>query len=149
SPAAAQSGVVTVYPTSNTTPDPGQAGTSAVTGNTNTGHGSTTSTASRSTTLITRTCAWAGFVAVSGQIQSAILKADWTQDGTLSDGGIQAQNDFSIEYSVNGGSSWTTLRDALNIQSPSSGSSQATLSNVQDLTQVKVRDSLTASHSGT
>src|SRR5262245_32186726 len=57
--AAAQSSVVTVYPTSNTTPDPSQGG-SAVTGASNTGH-SSTQALSENGGFVDKSCRWFSF----------------------------------------------------------------------------------------
>ncbi len=130
-------------PTSNTSPDPGQGGL-AVTGNTNTGHASTTAASGIGTQ--TKTCIWQGFPAAGGVVVSSTLKVDFTQDGSL-DAGATA-NQFLVEYSLNGGAAWNTLRDAQNITSPSSGTDSVSLSLSQDLTQVKVRDKLVGTGSG-
>src|SRR5262245_54970889 len=72
-------------PTSNQTPDPGQGG-AAVTGNINTGHGSTALSASGGDKSFA-TCLWSGFPATGGQIISVALKADWSQSGSLTGAG--------------------------------------------------------------
>jgi len=131
----------TYNPTSNVSPDPGQGGL-AVVGNINTGHGSTTSSVSGLGTQ-DRTCKWTAIPAgPGGLITSITLKADWTQNGSL--GGISPANLFQIQYSLNGGSSWNTLKSALNITSSSSGTSTQSLSITQSLAQVQVRDLLEA-----
>lgn len=129
--------LTTLNPTSNQTPDPGQGG-NAVTGNINTGHGSTTAVDT------TKTCIWTGFPAAVGQVKTVTLKADWTQDGSIPDG----NNSFKIQYSLNAGSSWNNLLNSTDIISPLSGSSQTSLSTAQDLTLVRVRDSLIATPIG-
>ena len=134
---------VTRQPTSNTTPDPAQGGT-AVTDATNTGHGGTTSLKSGAGST-TKTCLWTGFATVSGTVTSVTLLVDWAQNGTLSDGGVSTANQFTIDYSLNGGSSWLSLRDVSQVQSSTSGTSQVSLLTSQDLTQVQVRAALIAS----
>lgn len=135
--------LTTVQPSSNTTPDPGQGG-GAVTGATNTGHASTTTTQVGSGTA-SKTCLWTGFSAApSGTITSVTLKVDWQQNGSLSDGGVATSNRLAIGYSINGGGAWSTLRDVTQIQSSTSGTSSVSLSTSQDLTAVRVRDSLEA-----
>jgi len=130
--------------TSNTTPDPAQGG-NAVTGATNTGHASTTTTQGGVGTA-SKTCLWTGFAAApSGTITSVTLKVDWIQNGSLSDGGVSTSNRLVIGYSINGGGAWLTLRDVTQIESSSSGTSSVALSTSQNLTQVRVRDSLEAS----
>src|SRR5262245_40723176 len=94
----------TINPTANTTPDP--SGGIAVTGNSNTGHSSTTSTASGGTNTQTKSCRWTTFPAVPGGATAVTLKVDYTRNGTLSDGGLNTSNQLLIEYSINGGSSW-------------------------------------------
>lgn len=135
--------LATVNTTANTTPDPGQGGSVAVTGATNTGHASTTASKSGAGSQV-KSCIWSGFPSVGGQIVSVNLKVDWTQDGSLTDGGVSTSNQFEIDYSLNNGSSWNTLKVSTQIQSSSSGTSTQALSVGQDLTQVKVRDTLTA-----
>jgi hypothetical protein len=135
-------GTVTKQPTSNTTPDAGQGG-AAVTGNTNTGHASTTTTQVDMGTT-SKTCLWTGFLPATGTITSVTLKVDWAQDGTLSDGGAGTSNQFTIDYSTNSGGAWSSLRNATQIQASSSGTSQVSLSTTQDLTTVRVRDALIA-----
>lgn len=138
--------LTTRNPTSNTTPDPTLGG-GAVTGNINTGHASTV-TAKVGAGSSNKSCLWQGFAAApGGTIVSVTIKVDWIQDGILSDGGVATSNQFTIEYSLNGGGSWNTLRDVSDIQSSSSGTSQAGLSVSQDLTQVRVRDNMIASAS--
>lgn len=130
---------VTRTPTSNTTPDPGQGG-NAVTGNSNNGHAATTSQASGAASQ-SKTCLWQGFAAAPGGQKSSItLKVDWSQNGSLSDGGVSTVNQFTIDYSLNGGGAWSSLKNTSQIQAPSSGQSTVSLSTSQDLTQVRVRD---------
>jgi hypothetical protein len=135
--------LITINTTTPTTPDPALGG-GAVTGPAAAGHASTlVSQTDLGTT--SKTCLWTGFVAVAGQKLAILLKADWQQDGSLSDGGAGgASNRFEIEFSLNGGGAWSSLRDVSQIQSPSSGTSQQSIPVTQDLTQVRVRDNLTA-----
>ena len=121
---------------------------SAVTGNSNTGHSSTTSTASGGTNTQTKSCRWTTFPAVPGGATAVTLKVDYTRNGTLSDGGLNTSNQLLIEYSINGGSSWSTLLDHQQVTSSSSGTASQALSSTQDLTQVMVRDFLTATKTG-
>lgn len=129
--------MTTVNPTANQTPDPTFGG-SAVTGNVNTGHGNTTSSATDLNSQ-TKSCRWTGFPSVSGEKSSVILKADWTENGSSEGGSRQ----FLCQYSLNGGSSWSNLFDHAPLGS-ASGTAQATLPNSQNLTQVQVRDKLEA-----
>lgn len=128
--------------TSFTTQDPGQGG-SAVTGGAATGHASTT-TAQVGSGSASKTCIWTGLTAVAGTITAITLKVDWIQNGSLSDGGASTSNQFTIDYSLNGGSSWSSLRNATQITASTSGTSSVSLLTSQDLTQVRVRDALIA-----
>lgn len=129
--------IVTVNPTSNTTPDPAQGG-SAVTGASNTGHGSTTASKT-GPGIQDKTCIWTGFPSVVGQIQAVNLKFDWSENGSVV--GF-AGNQFQTQYSLNGGGSWNTVFNHTNITSSTSSNSTVSLSVSQDLTQVQVRDFL-------
>src|SRR5262245_30047985 len=136
--------LITLNPTSNTTPDPGQGGSLAVTGASNTGHASTTATKTGAGSQ-TKSCLWSGFPsAPAGQILAITLKVDWIQNGSLTDGGVSTSNLFEIDYSINGGSTFPLLKQDTLIQSSSSGISSVSLSISQDLTQVRMRDTLTA-----
>jgi hypothetical protein len=128
---------ITSNPTSNTTPDPGQGGL-AVTGATNTGHSNTTASAINGGSQ-SKSCKWTGFQSVSGQILSITLKVDWSESGSTEGGGRQ----FKCDYSLNGGSSWTTLFNHSPL-SVANGTAQASLSVGQDLSQIQVRDFLEA-----
>ena len=133
--------LITLNPTSNTTPDPGQGGV-AVTGNTNTGHSTTTSSAS-SGTAQTKTCVWQSFPATAGQVSSVTLKVTHTSSGILS--GPSPSNQFLLQYSLNGGGAWTTAVSRVNFtasQGPTTFS--VALGVGQDLTQVRVRDLIDA-----
>ena len=136
----------TSNPSSNTNPDP--SGGLAVTSASNTGHGSTTSTASGGTNSQTKSCRWTAFPAGASNPVSVTLKVDYLRNGTLSDGGVDTYNQLLIEYSINGGSGWNTLLNHEFVTSSSSGTASVALSKTQDLTQVQVRDSLTATKTG-
>ena len=132
----------TYNPTANTTPDPGQGG-SAVSGNINTGHSSTTSSAVNGSSQ-TKTCVWQTFPAGGGQVASATLKFDWSENGSINN---SANNEFKVEYSINGGGAWTAVFDHTGITSSTTSNSQVSLSAGQDLTAVRVRDSIVATAS--
>lgn len=127
-----------LQPTSNTTPDPGQGG-SAVSTPTNTGHGSTI-VSSSGTNL--KTCLWTIFQLPASTPSKIKIKASFSQNGTVT--GPNAGNDFLIEYSLNGGGSWNVLHSASDITSSSSGTVEAVLTATQDISQVRVRDNLSA-----
>jgi len=131
----------TINPTSNTTPDAGQGGL-AVTGNINTGHGSTLTTAATGT--VTKSCIWTTFPAFTTPIASMALKFDWTEDGTVVVGTGSASNSFRVQYSINGGGAWNDVFTHSNVTSPGNGSSSVALTLPQDTTQVQVRDRMQA-----
>jgi hypothetical protein len=133
---------VNTNPTTATTADPGQGGV-AVTGAVNTGHASTQSLKSGAGAT-TKTCMWNGFSSVAGTITSVILKVDWIQNGSASDGFVGTANQFTIDYSINGGGAWLSLRNVSQIGALTSGTSTVTLLTSQNLTQVRVRDALIA-----
>lgn len=132
----------TYNPTSNTTPDPGFGGL-AVTGNINTGHGSTTTSQLPAGTQ-TKSCLWTGFPAVSGQIASITLKFDWSEDGFVIVGGGSASNSFTVQYSLNGGGAFSEVFTHDDVTSPTSSNSQVSIPLPQDPTQIQVRDRMQA-----
>jgi hypothetical protein len=129
--------------TSNTTPD--QGGTSAVTSPTNTGHASSQSASIDLLDSDALSCRWQSFPAgPGGQISSVTLKVDHTSSGGLV--GAGANNAFTLEYSLNNGSSWNTAVSRTRFtasQGPTTFS--VALSVGQDLTQVRVRDLISTS----
>lgn len=137
--------LVTRQPTANETPDSSQiVGDLAVTGASNTGHSSTTSSASGAGSTVDKTCRWSGFAAApAGNRVSVALKITHTSSGTLTGG--TAANRFTLQYTVNGGTNWIDVVDRLNFtasQGPTTAS--ITLLGTQDLTQVQVRDVISA-----
>jgi hypothetical protein len=134
----------TFNPTAFQSPDPGQPGSLAVLSPSNTGHASTLISAVDGEANSV-SCIWSGFTPVfNGTPLSYQLKVDWTQDGSLTGPGSKS-NQFKVEYSLNGGGAWNTLFNHTAVTSSSSGSSQVSLTLPQDITQVKVRDSLSVS----
>lgn len=134
----------TYNPTANTTPDPGQGGSLAVTSPTNTGHASSSSVSSDLADADSLSCRWSAFLAPTGPISTVTLKADHTSSGALS--GIGANNSFTLDYSTNNGSSWTNAVSRTHFtasQGPTTVS--VSLSATQDLTQVRVRDTIATS----
>jgi hypothetical protein len=134
-------GMATIQPTTNTTPDGGQAGTLAVTGASDTGH-ATTQTSVIDENTEAKSCICEDFPTFAGARSAVTLKVDYEQDGVLS---APANNLFTIEYSVNGGTNWTTLHSAANVEASSSATASASLSISQDTSQVQVRDTLDVS----
>jgi hypothetical protein len=162
--------LLTQQPTANQTPDATQGG-SAVTGISNTGHSSTTSSASVSPPIgsasssQTKTARWFTFADIfsSFQVKSKRLKLTWTASGSAgadngADGDADATSSFTIQYTLNGGGSWTTIvTDSAIASAPGTPSDSFTnnnsadilLSSTQDITQVQVRDNIAVSVSAT
>lgn len=105
----------TINPTANQTPDAGQGGL-AVTSPSNTGHASTSSTASNGSSQ-NKTCRWTNFQNVDGQKTKIVLKFNWDANGFVSASApgvgdfASALARFRVEYSTNNGSSWTVAVD--------------------------------------
>jgi hypothetical protein len=108
-----------------------------------------------------KTCRWSSFQSVSGGIVKIVLKFNWSVsalvDATapnINDVGIAIAS-FTVEYSVNGGSSWTQAINrvvSVNVGGPDgddqdtlddSGTESINLSLVA-LNQIQVRDSIQA-----
>ncbi len=165
----AQSGG-SVNPTANQTPDSGQGGTLAVTGISNTGHGSTPTGAgvtpppnSNQSESQARSAKWSSFQS-GGPFVSLTLKFDWTANGnvqadTVFASSASANITFVIQYSIDGGASWITKvtksrsvfvgsngsnSDSINNES---GSEEVVLSASQNISQVQVRDRMDANAS--
>jgi len=128
--------LITLNPTSNTSPDAGQGG-SAVTTPTNTGHAASTASASNGASDL-KTCKWTTFPGPPVPPTALTLKVDWSESGSTSG----APNQFECDYSLNGGSSWTILFQHGSVNAPNSGTATASLSAGQNISQVQVRDSL-------
>lgn len=106
-----------VTPTANTSPDPVQGG-SAVTGNTNTGHGATLSSLgfegdNNGSGSATKSCIWSSFQSVSDIVTSITLKLSYTYSISAqvdeSPGAGTANGSARVQYSIDGGSNWTSL----------------------------------------
>jgi PA14 domain len=157
-PITAQSvGVVSVNPGGNQTPDPGLGG-EAVSSQSNTGHGSTQSAASRvlrsGTVSQTKTCLWHSFSATPGIKTRVTLKFDWTLKASTAvsiegpGSGATAMYNFRIEYSLDNGSNWTVGRvvnGAVSIDTSGSESIDLPNPGAIDITQIRVRDRIFAS----
>jgi hypothetical protein len=169
--AAAQSvSVVSVNPGAYQAPDPGQVGF-AVSSPTNTGHGSTQSSASkvgnRGGSAQTMSCLWHSFSNVPGLKTRVTLKFDWIMRGGVnvysedSRTTASASYSFRIEYSLDNGSTWTVGgggSDSISIHgtgsdgrsipdTPGSGSVDLPNPGAIDITQIRVRDRIFASAS--
>lgn len=137
--------MATVNPTANASPDAGLGG-SAVTTPSNTGHASTSCSAAGDDVGVveTKSCGWSGFSNPGGGRLAVTLQLTHTSNGTVS--GATALNAFQVEYSVNNGSSWTVAVSRGNMSSAAGPTVfSAALSTSQDLSLVKVRDSIEAS----
>ncbi len=80
---------------------------------------------------------------MGGQITSVTLKIDHTSSGGKT--GVGASNSFTLDYSIDNGGAWTnavTRDNMTSSQGPTTFS--AALSAGQNLSQVKVRDSMSA-----
>jgi hypothetical protein len=104
-----------VQPTDNESADSGQAGTAAVSSPTDTGHGATTCSVSigaEDSDSETKSARWFTFApmsprAIALQFSWSISGAGLTLTGALP-GTTEANALFLVEYSTNGGSSWST-----------------------------------------
>lgn len=132
---------ITRQPTSNTTPDGGLGGT-AVTGASNTGHSSTLVSAPLGGSA-NKSCRWSGFANVTEPRSSVKLIFDWVQNGDVSNG---TGNEFTVQYSINGGSNWNNVFSHVGFQGSASFNGETVvLSASQDLSQVQIRDNLATS----
>lgn len=122
--------VITRNPTSNTSPDPGLGG-AAVSNPINTGHSNTTATLGQ-----TKSCLWSGLPATI-LVLAARLKFDWsiTAASLAGDG----NNVFQVDYSTNGGSSFSNALDKQNKSAPESGSVDISLG-VVTIANIQIRD---------
>jgi len=135
--------LTTVNPGNFENPDTGQPGSIAVTTPSNTGHASSTASASGGSAQ-SKSCRWFAFPSVPGVTLSATLKIDHTSSGALSGAGDKS-NGFRLQYSLNNGGSWT---DAVLRTNFTTSDGPTTFSFVlpigQDLTQVQIRDFMEA-----
>lgn len=130
----------TLQPTANESPASGVGG-GAVTSPSNTGHASThTEQCGVGTT--TKSCRWSSFQTEAGLPASLVLKIDWSEGGTVGGGG--SSTSFTLEYSTNGGSSWTQIFSHTNVNANNSGTASVSLPLNQVISQVQVRDILQA-----
>jgi hypothetical protein len=132
----------TYNPTANETPDATLGGV-AVTSPTNTGHASTSASASGAGAAQTKSCRWFTFPAFTGQVKTMTLKITHSSDGSVI--GPTAGNLLFIDYSLNNGSSWVNAVSRSGFtgaQGPTTFS--VALSATQNTTQVQVRDDLFA-----
>lgn len=129
-------------PTAFTSPDGGFGG-DPVTSPTNTGHAATEAFNENGDPTTTKSCRWHTFQLPIGQKKSVTLKVTHTSSGTLS--GVGANNQFDLEYSLNGGGAWISIVSRSNFtvsQGPTTFSVSLSLS--QDISQVMVRDRVAA-----
>jgi len=128
--------MITVNPTSNQSPDATLGGL-AVTTPSNTGH-ALTQTVSNDGGSTTKTIRWFSFPVVNGTKKLVTLKIDHNTEGVLVGGG--ALNDYLLEHSTNGGSSWSTTVHRANLTSQVVATVSVPLSVGQDISQVQVRE---------
>lgn len=135
--------IIIRQPTSNETPDSGQGG-QAVTSPSNTGHASTGADAigDEFGFPVTKTCRWSSFQAFSGTIPSLKLKITHSSSGSLI--GPSASNQFTLAYSLNGGSNWTTAVSRTNFTASQNNTFSVDLPPGQDISQIQVRDLIQA-----
>lgn len=152
-------------PTSNQTPDATLGGL-AVTGVTNTGHGSTVTQSSANNgggDSDEKSARWFGLADVGGLRTSVRLKLTWQATGNAAatddgaGGSANGSSSFSIEYSLNGGAGWISIvSDSALAEAPgtpadsftNNNSADIALSNTQDVSQVQVRaDYITSANS--
>lgn len=152
---------VVIQAQDNETPDSTQAGSEAVSGNSDTGHGATTSDeaiGSEESASETRACRWFTF---AGQTPSAInLTFNWSISGSIELTGAAADTtvgnaSFRVEYSADGGSNWTVAltrsftRNTSGTTTISDSGSENVSLPVVNLSQIQVRDRILASASST
>jgi len=135
--------VINLLPTANQSPDPGQGG-DAVNTPTNTGHADTTAVGDGDgVTSETFTCKWSSFQSLpGGQILSIKLKIEHSSNGVRN--GVSTANSFILSYSLDGGSNWTNAVARSNFTGLQSGTFSVDLSLGQNISQVQVRDQITA-----
>lgn len=131
--------LIILQPTVNQTPDAGQGGT-AVTSPSNTGHGSTNVTGVSGGSQ-TKTCRWFNFQSTAGLVLDIKLKLSWAESGSVIPISL---NSFSIEYSLNNGSSWNTVISHAGVVNPDSGNETINIP-PQDISIIQVRDTISAS----
>jgi hypothetical protein len=127
-------------PTAVVTPNAG--GTLAVSSPSTTGHGSTNVEACGEGFSQAATCRWHTFqTPPSGQVVSITLKLNWSADGTS---GVFSSNGFFLEYTINGGASWSDIFSQLFVTSPIGASPSISIPANTPISQIQVRDSLSA-----
>jgi hypothetical protein len=161
----------TLIPQDHTTPD--QGGTLGVSSDSNTGHGSTVTSCSSTDTgpgssdsdSQAKSCRWHTLPSFPRGSQGGVrLKFSWTASGNVDvtqdvAGSGTASIAFVIEYSLNGGGSWTGqvsksksvsgANVSASLDAPLDGSEDIVLSNGQDVSQIQVRTRTDAATSAT
>lgn len=128
--------LITRQPTANETPD-ATLGGAAVTTVSNTGHGSTVTSAAGEADSEEKSARWFTFQSISSLITAITLKVDHTSSGALSGAGT---NSFTLDYSLNSGSNWTNAVTRTNFEASQGPTTFSVgLSAAQDISQVQVR----------
>lgn len=130
-------GQINIKATVTQTPAPGVFGVGTVTNPTGSGHDQSSVQTSVGNPDVGMSCEFRTFPATPVLLKRT-LKASWSIDGSLN--GAGATNQFEINHSLNGGSSWnsTVLRN--NVIAPDSGTISVDLATTQDITLVRIRD---------
>ncbi len=131
-----------VSPNAYQTPDSTQGFAVAVNTPSNIGHAQTSLAVSELGVNQTSTCRWFNFSSVSGTIVSIKLKIDHDTDGFLN--GIGSVNSFSLQYSLDGGSSWTVALARSQFSERQIGTLSIDLPTTQNISLVQVRDYIQA-----
>lgn len=143
--------IITRIPTANETPDTGNgiAGDVAVTTPSNTGHASTTALFGGGSGQQVKSCRWFTFQDLFGGIRTSVkLKVTHTSSGNdVSDPPFSGGNTnrFQLQYSLNGGGVWNDIVERIDFEASQGPTvAEVSLPLAQDLSQVQVRDIITA-----
>lgn len=106
--------MATLQAATHETPDSTQAGTGAVTGDTNTGHGNTLCTVTigpEQNSAQSKSCRWFSYSSVPSA--KTTLQFNWAISGSLTltgaaPGTTTATAQFTVEYSTDGGAGWSS-----------------------------------------
>lgn len=143
--------IITRIGTANETPDTanGIGGDVAVTTPSNTGHDSTTASFGGGSGSQIKSCRWFTFQDLFGGIRTSVkLKVTHTSSGNdVTDPPFTGGNTnrFQLQYSLNGGGAWNDIVDRVDFEASQGPTvAEVSLPLTQDLSQVQVRDIITA-----